>query len=329
MAELVDAMDSKPIVARHESSILSRHYFALFRNRATKCTHHMTHILCIAGPTASGKSARAVEEALARNGEVISVDSRQVYRGLDIGTEKVTSEEMRGVPHHLINIRDACDPYSAGDFVVDAARLIEEIFARGKLPILVGGTHFYFDALVNGLPTDVDANPTLRAELEKLSTKELYARVCKADARRAKELDPNNRRRIIRALEIIGTRGSVPVRPSTDSGSRYRVKWIVSNPPKEELRAKIDARLKQALGRGIIEEVRRVREEVGDTRLNELGLEYKIVGEFLRNESNLEVRLPLGSPTSKLLPALSAKLWQYARRQKAWLRKLEKGMVLD
>src|SRR3990167_1642205 len=109
-------------------------------------------ILCIAGPTASGKSSRAIEEALKRDGEIISVDSRQVYHGLDIGTEKISKEEMRNVPHHLIDIRDPKESYSAGDFVTDATRLIEEISARGKLPILVGGTNFYFDALFKGLP---------------------------------------------------------------------------------------------------------------------------------------------------------------------------------
>lgn len=269
-------------------------------------------ILCIAGPTASGKSSRAVEEALARNGEIISVDSRQVYRGLNIGTEKITESEKRGVPHYLIDIRNSSETYSAGDFVADATRLIEEISARGKLPILVGGTHFYFDALLTGLPAEVDANPALRAELEKLETEELYARICSADARRAKDIDPQNRRRLIRALEIIDSLGSVPIRPSTDSGSLFQVKWIVINPPREELRARIDARLANAFERGLIDEVRRVREEVGDARLNELGLEYKIVGEFLRNERTRE----------SLVPTLSAKLWQYARHQKAWLKKL-------
>lgn len=301
-------------------------------------------ILCIAGPTASGKSARAVEEALARNGEIISVDSRQVYRGLDIGTEKITKEEMRGVPHHLIDIRDINENYSAGDFVADATRLIEEISARGKLPILVGGTHFYFDALLSGLPL-TDMNPALREELEKLPTEELYARIRSADARRASELDPQNRRRLIRALEIIASLGTVPQRYPKDvpigTNRGYQVEWIVIDPPREELRARIDARLKQALGRGLIDEVRRVRDhlasiqnprdredfgyERADARLNELGLEYKVVGEFLRNK-NLEEKPSLGGFSSKseesLLPTLSAKLWQYARRQKAWLRKL-------
>lgn len=268
-------------------------------------------ILCIAGPTASGKSALAITEALARGGEVISVDSRQVYRGLDIGTEKIRPEEMHGIPHHLIDIRDPQENYSAGDFVRDAARLIAEISGRGKLPILAGGTHFYFDALLSGLPAAVDTNPALRESLEKLTTEELYARVEKADARRARELDPQNRRRLIRALEIIHAMGEVPER--TSAAPSYNAEWIVVNPPREELRAKIDQRLATALPRGLIEEVRAVREKVGDARLNELGLEYKIVGEFLRGERS----------EASLLPTLSARLWQYARRQKAWLRKLE------
>ena len=273
-------------------------------------------ILCIAGPTASGKSARAVEEALKSNGEIISVDSRQVYRGLDIGTEKIAKEEMRGVPHYLIDTRDPKDAYSAGDFVQDAARLIIEISARGKLPILVGGTHFYFDALINGLPNGIDTNPELREELERFSTEELYARVVGRDPRRAAELDSKNRRRLIRALEIIEEKGKVPARP--DLAQVYDVGWVVINPLAEELRARIDARLEKALERGLVDEVRCVRGEVGDGRLNELGLEYKIVGEFLRNERT----------EASLLPTLSAKLWQYARRQKAWLRKLNPATPL-
>ena len=276
----------------------------------------MAQILCIAGPTASGKSTRAVKEARARDGEVISVDSRQVYRGLDIGTEKITLEEMRGIPHHLIDIRGPKDVYSAGDFVADATRLIKEISARGKLPILVGGTHFYFDALLYGLPEETAPNPELRKELEKLSNEALVARISAADPDRAAVLDPHNRRRLIRALEIIETHGKVPPRNTTPA---YDTEWIVINLPREELRARIDARLKQALERGLIEEVRHVRADVGDERLNELGLEYRVVGEYLRGERTEE----------SLFPTLSAKLWQYARRQRAWLRKLSLEHKLD
>lgn len=270
-----------------------------------------TKILCIAGPTASGKSSRAVEEALARNGEVISVDSRQVYRGLDIGTEKITPDEMRGVPHHLIDIRDATEPYSAGDFVMDAARIIGQISSRGRLPILAGGTHFYFDALLKGLPASVPINPALRDELETYPTDELFAQVKDADPRRAGQLDPKNRRRLVRALEIIAAHGEVPTRDAAPSA--YDADWTVIDPPRDELRARIDARLASAFKRGLIDEVRRVRNQVGDPRLDELGLEYRIIGEYLRSERSEE----------SLLPSLSAKLWQYARRQKAWLRKLQ------
>ncbi len=293
-------------------------------------------ILIIAGPTASGKSARAVEEAIRRDGEIISVDSRQVYRGLDVGTEKITPEEMRGIPHHLIDIREPEEQYSAGDFVAHATRLVEEISARGKLPILVGGTHFYFDALLKGLPGGVDINPQLREELEQLSTEELARRIRLADPRRAQELDPNNRRRLIRALEIASSLGFVPPRPQVvrsdlatsqpqgypqlvpiGTTRGYLPEWIVIDPEKEILRERIDTRLTKALERGLIEEVQRVRERVGDARLQEFGLEYRIVGEYLRGERTQE----------SLLPALSAKLWQYARRQKAWLRKLSPMIV--
>lgn len=273
-----------------------------------------SHILLIAGPTASGKSSRAVAEAEMRGGEVISVDSRQVYRGLDIGTEKISKEEMQGVPHYLIDIRSPMEPYSAGDFVQDATRLIKEITERGKLPILAGGTHFYFDALLHGLPMGTDANPTLRAELEAVPTEELYARIRRSDPERADALDPQNRRRLIRALEIIEAHGKVPERISA---SLYETEWIMIDPERDELRARIDARLEQAFARGLTDEVRRVQEEVGDARLDELGLEYKIVGEFLRGERTEE----------ELLPTLSAKLWQYARRQKAWLRKLRDEQI--
>jgi tRNA dimethylallyltransferase len=272
-------------------------------------------LVCIIGPTASGKSARAVEEALKRDGEVISVDSRQVYRGLDIGTEKTNADEMRGIPHHLIDIRDAKDSYSAGDFVKDATGLIEEIRARGKEPILAGGTHFYFDALINGLPLETSIDEMLRGELETNTNEELLMQIQATDPRRAADLDPQNRRRLIRALEIIAIHGIVPKR--RQEPGKYKAEWIIIDPSREELRTRIDLRLEQAFERGLIEEVRRVREEVGDERLNELGLEYKVVGEFLREERSQE----------SLLPSLSARLWHFARRQKAWIRKLTEDEV--
>jgi len=268
-------------------------------------------IVGVIGPTASGKSGKAVEIALERNGEVISVDSRQVYRTLDIGTEKIGEKEMRGVPHHLIDVRDPREVYSAGDFVVDATRLIADIHARGKPPILAGGTHFYFDALLNGLPKEAPANPSLREALEQRSAEDLYTELLGKDPDRAAVLDPQNKRRLVRALELVEAFGTVPEREAPKQ--EYDVTWVVINPPKEVLRERIDARLTETFARGLVDEVRRVRDAVGDARLNELGLEYRVVGEYLRGERDEE----------SLHPALSAKLWQYARHQKAWLRKLQ------
>lgn len=267
------------------------------------------HIHAVVGPTASGKSAKGVALAKELDGEVISVDSRQVYRMLDIGTEKTTGEEMQGIPHHLIDICDPRDSYSAGGFVVDATKLIHDITARGKVPILVGGTHFYFDALIYGIP-EIASSTSLRKELESRSTEDLYKEIQDRDSRRAAELDPQNRRRLVRALEIIHTVGVVPERaPRT---SLFNVSWTVINPPKEELLPRLSKRLDDAFTRGLIEEVARVREYVGDARLNELGLEYRIVGEYLRGEREKD----------ELAQVLTHKLWQYARAQKKWLRKL-------
>lgn len=299
---MVYTVDSKPTAARHESSSLSS-------GTTTLLLMEKLHIVCIAGPTASGKTSRAVALAKERNGEIISVDSRQVYRMLDIGTEKITREEMDGVPHHLIDIRDPKESYSAGDFVTDATKLIREIAERRKLPILAGGTHFYFDALLYGLPESTPHDPELRAALETRTDEELYKEIEERDPRRAKELDPKNTRRLVRALELIQRYGTVPLRSSNET---YDVEWEMLLPEREELRERIKKRLEETLRRGLVEEVRRVREYVGDTRLNELGLEYRVVGEYLRGERTEE----------SLLPALTSKLFQYARRQEAWLRKL-------
>lgn len=266
-------------------------------------------IIAVIGPTASGKTAKSLALAQERNGEIISLDSRQVYRTLDIGTEKISVEEMNGIPHHLIDIREPEETYSAGDFANDAAALITDILSRGKTPILAGGTHFYLDALLYGLPND-PVDQDLRRELEKKTAEELFIELQQKDPRRAARIDRNNSRRLVRALEIVSTRGSVPER-STQTPA-YDVEWHIIDLPREELRERIDTRLKQTLDRGLIEEVTRTRARVGDTRLTELGLEYRIIGEYLRGERTED----------SLLPALSSALWRYARQQKQWLKRL-------
>lgn len=269
-------------------------------------------IVCVIGPTASGKSAKAIELAKERDGEVISVDSRQVYRTLDIGTEKVSIEEMQGIPHHLIDIREPEEVYSAGDFVRDTSKLIDQLTARGKVPVLAGGTHFYFDALLYGLPEGA-TNFAFRETLASKPTEELYEMLRAKDPVRAENIDRYNPRRLIRALELLEFNQVIQPRIRIDP--QYIVEWIIVNVPRDELRSRIDERLKRTVARGLIDEVRTVRSRVGDVRLNELGLEYKVVGEYLRGERSEE----------SLIPSLFIKLWHYARKQKAWIKKLEQA----
>ncbi len=267
-------------------------------------------IICVVGPTASGKSAKAVALAHELDGEVISVDSRQVYKMLDIGTEKTSVEEMDGIPHHLIDILDPKESYNAADFVRDATKLIEDMRGRGKRPILAGGTHFYFEALLYGLPETKEVDQELRSQLEALPTSELVRRIQEQDPRRAERIDLQNRRRLVRSLEIIAEHGHVPERHTETP--LFEVEWVIINPERDVLRERIGLRLESAFDRGLVDEVRRVREYVGDDRLNELGLEYRVIGEYLRGERDED----------SLLPTLRTKLWHYARHQKAWLRKL-------
>jgi tRNA dimethylallyltransferase len=168
-------------------------------------------ILIICGPTATGKSAFAVELAKQFDGEVISADSRQVYKGLDIGSAKIPVEEMQGVPHHLIDIADPHDYFSVSDFQKCAQEKINEIHARGKLPIICGGTGMYIDAVVyNTQFPEVPPNELLRAELMNFTTDELYEKLQNLDPDRANNIDSKNKVRLIRAIEIATALAPVP-----------------------------------------------------------------------------------------------------------------------
>lgn len=267
-------------------------------------------ILVIVGPTASGKTALAIKLAKGFNGEVISADSRQVYRGLDMGTGKVTIKEMGGIPHHLLDIVDPGSTYTAAQFKEDGAQAITDISSRGKLPIIAGGTFFFVDALLgkNSFP-EVEPNQTLRAELEKLNTETLFAQLTKKDPTRAAGIDQNNRRRLIRALEIIETLGTVP---KTKTYTPYNFLTMGITLPKDALRKKIHTRLIERLDQGMIEEVSALRtKKVSDEWLTRLGLEYRYITEYLQGKLSKD----------ELITVLDAKIWQYAKRQMTWLKR--------
>lgn len=272
-------------------------------------------VLVIVGPTASGKTALAIKLAKDFNGEIISADSRQVYQGLDIGTGKVTMEEMGGIPHHLLDVVNPTDTYTAADFVHDGKRAVEEIIVRCKLPIIAGGTFFFVDALLgkNLLP-EVPPNPKLRAELEKMDTEALFTLLQEKDPERASSVDSRNRRRLIRSLEIIGTLGSVPKQQQDET---YDALTLGIEIDKETLRQNIHARLVARVEGGMLEEVQNLHQNgLSYERLDALGLEYRYVSQYLQ-----------GKLTRKeLITVLDAKIWQYAKRQMTWLKR-DKSIV--
>jgi tRNA dimethylallyltransferase len=277
-------------------------------------------IVVITGPTATGKSALAVKLAKKRNGEVISADSRQVYKGLDIGTGKVTKREMLGVRHHLL---DVCSPkkvFTAHDFARLGRAAIADIHARGKLPIICGGTGFYIDALLGRVSlADVQRNESLRSRLEKKSAAQLYALLKKRDPKRAAQMDTpserNNRVRLIRALEIASAR------PSTNFRGRvgvvdtveYEVEWVYVDRPDPILRKRIHDRLVERMKAGMVAEARRMHEKgLSWKRMEALGLEYRYLSRYLRGQMN----------KAEMLRQLEAEIWHYAKRQRTWWRRI-------
>ena len=221
--------------------------------------------LCLAGPTASGKTAAALAIAQVLEVEIISVDSALVYRGMDIGTAKPTPAERARVPHHLIDILEPSQAYSAARFIGDARRLIGEISARGKLPLLVGGTMLYFKALFDGLDAMPAADRQVRAELEAQAARDgayaLYAELERVDPVTAARLPPGDRQRIQRALEVFRVSGQALSQHHSLKPQAAASAPLMSLEPRERawLHTRIEVRFRQMLANGLIDEVRRLR----------------------------------------------------------------------
>lgn len=278
-----------------------------------------TPIIVIVGPTASGKSDLAVAVAQAVGAEIISADSRQVYRGMDIGTGKIAAKEMQGVPHHLLDVENPKIEYNVSHFLRDCTATIDEIRSRGKRVVICGGTTFWIEALLLGLSLPpVAPDKAFREKWGERSKSELLAYLKRLDPERAKTVDANNRLRILRALEIARALGKVPQftnnrQPTTDD---FLV--IGLNPPVEELNAKIRTRLKARMKAGMLDEVKRLNlAGVSYERLESFGLEYRALARHLQNKMTLD----------EVNETLPYDIIHYAKRQRSSLRRLEKRGV--
>ncbi len=295
--------------------------------------------VALAGPTAAGKTAAAMAIAREHAVEIISVDSALVYRGMDIGTAKPTQAERAAVPHHLIDIRDPLQPYSAAEFALDARRLISDINARGKLPLLVGGTMLYFKALAQGLDAMPAANPAIRAALESqaqaMGWPAMHAALARVDPVTAKRLAPNDSQRIQRALEVYRVSG-LPLSSfhttKNIAETPYSV-WVtalISLEPRERswLHERIAQRFDAMLAAGFLDEARALRAR-GDLSAELPAMRcvgYRQAWEWLdaHEAPGLDGAPPIKALRDKGVFATR----QLAKRQLTWLRSMHERHVV-
>ena len=283
-------------------------------------------LLVILGPTASGKSDLAIKIAKLFNGEIISADSRQVYRGMDIGTGKVprdktkntsyklpdTSYYSEGIRHHLLDVADPKEYFSAAQYQKLAYKAIKEVQKKNKLPIFCGGTGLYLSAIIEGWQfPNVPPNAKLRQELEGLNTGQLFQKLRELDPKRAATIDKNNRRRLIRALEIIYQDNIVS--PLKKKPLQEKILILGIKKDKEELQKLISKRLEKRLSDGMLEEVKKIKENgVSSKRLDDFGLEYRWLNRYLEKKITL----------LEMKEELYRDSCRYAKRQMTWFKKI-------
>ena len=265
-------------------------------------------LIVIEGTNASGKSGLGVDLARAFGGEIISADSRQVFKGYDLGSGKITPEEMQGVPHHLIDICESNEFFSVHDFQHLAYRAIDDILARGRLPFIVGGTGLYVASITEGyVMSDRAPDLNYRAELEKLSTPELYAQLMEQapDA----QVDARNRNRVMRMLEKIHDGDDfIPYNQPRYNCLKLGVSW-----PREILKARIDERLEKRMREGMVDEVRGLLANGASVEfMLKLGLEYRFITQYITGEIGSE---------AEMCHELSLAIKRFAKRQMIWFRR--------
>lgn len=282
-------------------------------------------LVILTGPTAVGKTALSIALAKSINGEIVSADSMQVYRHMDIGSAKITAEEMAGVPHHLIDVMEPTEAFNVVVFQKLAKAAMEEIYGHGHIPILVGGTGFYIQAVLYDIDfTENDEDPSLRRELEELARKEgpevLYEKLKSVDPAACESIHAHNVKRVIRALEFYektGQRISGHNEVQRQNASPYRFAYFVLNDRREEIYKRIDARVDQMMAAGLVEEVQALK-EMGCTKdmVSMQGLGYKEILRCLEGELSQEEAVYLIKRDTR----------HFAKRQLTWFRR-EKDVI--
>ena len=283
-------------------------------------------LIIIAGPTATGKTAVSVELAARLNGSIISADSMQVYRGMDIGSAKVTEEEKRGIPHYLIDVADPEDSWNVVRFQKEAMNAVDAILAEGRLPFLVGGTGFYIQALLYGIDfTQMEADSDDRASMEEAARRDgpqaLHRRLQEIDPEAAEAIHPNNVKRIIRALEFARNSGGLKI---SEHNRRERMRepafnavFFVLTMDRQKLYERIDARVDLMMQKGLADEVRRLR--AGGLTASDVsmqGIGYRQIFPALEGEYSLDEAVRLIKRDSR----------HFAKRQLTWFRR-EKNVI--
>ncbi|MDD5552179.1 MAG: tRNA (adenosine(37)-N6)-dimethylallyltransferase MiaA [Candidatus Pacebacteria bacterium] len=268
-------------------------------------------LIVVVGPTATGKSELAVKIARNFNGEIISADSRQVYKGIDIGTGKITKKEMQGIPHYLLDVASPKRTFTVVQYKKLAEKAIKKIKKRNKIPILCGGTGFYIQAIVDGITIpEVKPDWKLRKNLEKKSNKELFEMLKKLDATRAKKIDAKNPRRLVRAIEVF-LKTKKPIRKIKKSQD-YDVLMIGIKKEKDELKKLTDIRLKKWLKQGLITEIKKLKKSgLSWKKIENFGLEYFWIAKYLQNKIILK----------EAVEKSKKDIEKYAKRQMTWFKK--------
>ncbi len=284
-------------------------------------------VIVICGPTASGKTVLSIELAKKINGEIISADSMQIYKDMDIGTAKPDREEMQGIKHYLLDFVEPDTRYSVAQYKMDATNAIEEILKKKKTPIIVGGTGLYIDALIYGIEyTDMQIDEDYRNELDKIAqeqgTQKLYEMALKIDKQAMQKISPNDRKRICRVLEIYKATGKTKTEQEVESrkkGVKYDYKVFALNMEREILYNRINLRVDQMIEKGLIEEVKKLKEKYNKFPTAMQGLGYKEVVEYLEGKVTKE----------EMIEKIKMETRRYAKRQLTWFRKNKQTIWLD